>query len=437
MMVKEPSRHLALNKIISFLLSGSRMYLLLDQIVFSVTNFILTIVLARLYSASEFGCYGIGLAVAFVVQFIQRNLYIVGLSLMSQRIATRLLPGILAEHSIVAGTALLIAIVGTGIVAFSHAGPASLDVALATLACAIIYFQADFDRAVLVKRRAYLGALALSIVYFFVVIGVAGLAKFLHWSFAGFMVSLSALCAIKASWFLMLRVRPHWVWGLRLLARDWRRHGMPALIQAGSSACTQHVPLMILATVGGSAEVGGLIAMRSLTQPLTLVIRSLDAGDKNRFRAASCGRTAGARRVFWRTMLVYGAIGGSAIAVLSIFPRQIIELAYHGKYQGLGGILIGWALYSALLGLSFPIQSLVYLLGRQRALTFWTIVSGVIGVGIAVALCGRFGIWGAISASVISMAVNTLGGLHVTRDLALGRTDLPLPRELSSGRAAN
>jgi O-antigen/teichoic acid export membrane protein len=136
-------------------------------------------------------------------------------------------------------------------------------------------------------------------------------------------------------------------------------------------------------------------------------------------------------------MLIYGAIGMCALAVLGIFPNQIIALAYHGKYEGLGGIMIGWALYSALLGLTFPIQSLVYLLHRQRSLTFWVMVSGVIGACLAAVLCGRFGIWGAISATVVSMAVNALSGLYVTRDVIIGRRNVPLPKELSRGRGAN
>jgi hypothetical protein len=92
-------------------------------------------------------------------------------------------------------------------------------------------FQADFDRAVQVKRGSYVGALGLSILYLCIVIAIAGLAKLLHWSFSAFMVSLGLLCAVKSFWLCILRVRPHWSWGLRLLTRDWHRHGMPSLIR--------------------------------------------------------------------------------------------------------------------------------------------------------------------------------------------------------------
>ena len=175
--------------------------------------------------------------------------------------------------------------------------------------------------------------------------------------------------------------------------------------------------------------------MRSLIQPLMLVIRSFDAADKNRFRLVSSGRTAGARKVFWYTMLVYGGIGLSAVTVLAIFPNQIIAIVYHGKYTGLGGIMIAWAIYAGLLGLTFPIQSLTYLLHRQKQLTAWIMASGAIGIVLAAILCGRYGMWGAMSATVISMAINVVGGLLVTRDIVVGRGDAPLPKELSLGRS--
>lgn len=428
--IKEISRRFSLSGVRD--LAGTRLYLLLDQIVFSLASFILTIALARMYSASEFGSYGIGLALALIVQSIQRNLYIISLSLMSRRMATRFSGGIVAQHLTVAGASMALAALVTGVMAAMGAGQGSLDISLATLVCITIYFQSEFDRAMQVKRGSYRGALALSIIYLLIVIAISGFAKVHPVSFAAFMTTLAVVCALKSSWLFFLHEKPHWSWGLRLLARDWRRYGVAALVQAGAASGCQHVPLMILATVSGSAQVGGFSAMRSLTQPLMLVFRSLDAADKNRIRVASSGRTAGARHFIWRTTTLYAAIGAAALLVLVMFHDQIISLAYHGKYAGLGGILIGWTVYTALLGVGLPIGSLVYLLQRQRHFAIWTLASGVVGVALALALCGRFGMWGAMSATGISAAVNLLGGLIVTRDVITGRSDIPLPRNMAS-----
>src|SRR5580698_7200928 len=127
-----------------------RLFLLLDQSIFSGANFLLTIVLARHYPAAQFGAYGVGLATALTVQFIQRNLYIVSLSLMSERIALRSLPGILAKHFLITGGTLAMLGLGTAAAIIAGAKSETIDVVVATLACTVIYFQADFDRAVLV-----------------------------------------------------------------------------------------------------------------------------------------------------------------------------------------------------------------------------------------------------------------------------------------------
>ncbi|HWZ62149.1 MAG TPA: lipopolysaccharide biosynthesis protein [Steroidobacteraceae bacterium] len=426
----ETSLRISLRGLIPRDLASARLYLLLDQIVFSLASFILTIALARMYSASEFGSYGIGLAIALMVQSIQRNFYIVPLSLMSRRVATRCAGALVAEHLTVTGASVALAALVTALVAAMGPGGASLDISLATLVCITLYFQSDFDRAIQVKRGSYRGALGLSLVYLATVIAVSAFAKFHHVSFATFMVTLAAVCTLRSSWLFFLHVQPHWSWGMRLLGRDWRRYGVPALLQAGAASGCQHIPLMILATVSGSAQVGGFSAMRSLTQPLMLVFRSLDAADKNRIRTASSGGTAGARRFVWRTTLFYGAIGAAALLILGLFHERIISLAYHGKYSGLGGILIGWTIYSVLLGLGLPIGSLAYLLHRQRPFTAWTLVSGVVGIALALGLCGPFGMWGAMSATGISAAVSLLGGFIVTRDVIVEGRDVPLPKEM-------
>jgi O-antigen/teichoic acid export membrane protein len=420
---------------LAFTAVTGRVLLLLDQIVFSLANFALTIILARLYSNTEFGAYGVALSIVLVAQFIQRSLYCVSLSLMSARRARRYMPAILAEHLLIAGSAVLLVALWCGLLAACGAGHASLDLAMSMLVCTVIYFQADFDRALLVKRGAFLGALCLSVFYLLVVLALAALAKRLHIGFESFMLLLGAACALKGTWLALLRVAPRWSWGLRIMAGDWHSYGWPAVMQAATSLGTQHAPVLILSGLRGSAAVAGLVAMRSLTQPLMLVTRSLDAADKNRFREATRGSTAALRRVFWRTTALYGAIGVAAIVVLSVFPEPIIALAYHGKYAGFGWVMVGWGVYSALLAVNFPVQSVIYVLGRQKSFARLTVINGCVGTGLALALCPKFGVWGAVIAVVLSMATFVGGGLVIIRDVITGQGDAPLPKERRSARA--
>jgi O-antigen/teichoic acid export membrane protein len=403
-----------------------RLLLLLDQSIFSIANFTLTIVLARRYPAAQFGAYGVGLTAALTVQYIQRNLYIVSLSMMSERVALRSLPGIIAKHLIV--TAGTIAILGLAAAAVIIAGAkgGTIDVIVATLSCIVVYFQADFDRAVLVKRAAYLC----------IVLALFALVQAKPIGFDVFMGALACGCLAKGGWLVLLRIEPRWRWGLRFIARDWRHYGVPTLLSAASNAAYSNVPVMVLAATRGPAEVAGMMAMRSLTMPLNLVLRSFDAVDKNRFRSLSGGTASGVRRIFWRTMLSYAALGAAALAVLAVCSHPIIAIVYHDRYAAFTGLLLAWCAYCALLGLMQPLQSVVLLTGKQMSSTRLATISGGVAVVIAFATCRSLGATGAMTATLTAAALNVALSAYVVRALIFGSHEIILPRERLTGRDA-
>jgi len=413
-----------------------RLLLLLDQSIFSIANFTLTIVLARHYPAAQFGAYGVGLTAALTVQFIQRNLYIVSLSLMSERVARRSLPGIIAKHLLVTGSAIAALALAAAAVIIAGADGGIIDVVIATLSCTVVYFQADFDRAVLVKRAAYGGAVLLSVAYLGIVLALAALVQTVPIGFDAFMGILACSCLVKGGWLLLLRVVPRWNWALRFIARDWRLYGVPTLLAAASNAAYSNVPVMVLAATRGPAEVAGMMAMRSLTMPLNLVLRSLDSVDKNRFRALSGGTASGVRRVFWRTMLSYAALGVAALAVLALFSHQIIAIVYHDRYATYTGLLLAWCGYCAVLGLMQPLQSVILLTGKQMSSTRLATISGVVAVVIAFATCRSFGATGAMTATLTAAALNVALSAFVVRALIFGSQEVILPRERLTGRDA-
>jgi len=402
---------------------------LLDQSIFSIANFTLTIVLARRYPAAQFGAYGVGLTAALTLQFIQRNLYVVSLSLMSERVARRGLPGILAKHLLVFGSMIAVLGIAAAAVVLAGAAAGTVDVVVATLSCAVVYFQADFDRALLVKRGDYRGTVLLSLVYLAIVLTLSGLVQEIQFGFDAFMEMLALGCLAKAAWLALLRVEPRWRWGLRFIARDWRQYGIPTLLAAASNAAYSNLPVMVLAATRGSAEVAGMMAMRSLTMPLNLVLRSFDAVDKNRFRMLSGGTASGVRRVFWRTMLSYAALGAAALAVLALFSHPIIAIVYHDRYAGFSGMLLCWCGYCALLGLMQPLQSVVLLARKQMSSTRLATLAGAAAVVIAFATCRRFGAAGAMTAVLTAAALNVALSAFVVRGLIFGSHEIPLPRE--------
>ena len=403
--------------------------LLLDQIFFSAANFGLTITLARAYSDSAFAAFGVAVSVALIVQLAQRNVYILRYALLTPRTGRRYLPGILAEHLIFLG--VLVFVVGASL-GTMHAMSVSgfpLYVVVSILACCLVYFQAEFDRAVQIKRGSTLGAFVLSFLYFIVIALLAALAFWAQMSFEVFMITLGAFAIAKGLWFAIFVVRPRWKWGWRFLMEDLRQNGVSGTLNAAISAGITHVPVMILASVSSATSVAGFIAMRGLTQPFNLIIRSLDAADKNRFRTASGGRISGARRFFWRLFVLYGTVPLGAIAIISANPDFLVRLAYGDKYQGLTELLYGWCFFFVLLGLFNPLWSIVRLFGKDNEFMAWNAASGVVGTAVALVACGPLGARGAMLAILCGMLLTVVGGLVTVRKIIFGSADGPLPSE--------
>jgi O-antigen/teichoic acid export membrane protein len=191
---------------------------------------------------------------------------------------------------------------------------------------------------------------------------------------------------------------------------------------------------MVLAATRGPAEVAGLMAMRSLTMPLNLVLRSLDAVDKNKLRALSGGTTTGVRRVFWRTVLSYAALGVAALVVLALIAHPLIGIVYRDRYAAYTGLLLCWCAYCGLLGLMQPLQSVVFITGRQMAATRLSTISGVAAAVIAFATCRSFGAAGAMTATLGAAALNVALAAYVVRSLIFGSKEQPLPSDRRMGR---
>jgi O-antigen/teichoic acid export membrane protein len=399
---------------------ATRGFLFADNLLFSVANFVFTISVARLYPESEFAALGVALAFVLAVQAMQKSLYIVRVSLMPAHTASRRRGAIIAEHLIVVAGAVLFVCLVVTIGTLVGASEQFKLIGLATVVSYLIYFQADFDRAILLKLGSALRSALLSLSYLIAVAILAALARWRGLGFPGFMVGLIVFAIGKGIVVVALvSARPRWRAGRRLLVADWQRYGMPSLIGAASYAGFTHVPVMLLEALSGPLQVGVFVAMRTLMQPLMVIIRSLDAGDKNRFQDRSGGTLIGVRHVFWRTIAMYAAIGLLALLVLSIAPEQLIRIVYKGKFGGHADLLIGWCLFAIFLTLSMPIQSVVYLLHRQRRAMWWGMISSVTGLCIAVFTCGPLGARGAMLSTLCGAVLAVITGIWVIRDVVI------------------
>jgi O-antigen/teichoic acid export membrane protein len=399
----------------------TRGLLLADNVLFSLANFVLAISLARNYAESEFAALGVALALALAVQTAQKSLYIVRVSLMPPDTARRSSGAIIAEHIMVVTTAVVCVCLVAALGVAAGASEQFKLIALSTIVCYLIYFQADFDRALLLKLGSAVRPALLSLSYLLAVATLGALARWWGLSFVGFMTGLIIFTLGKGCLVVIALVgaRPKWRSGRRLLALDWKRYGMPAMMGAVNNAGFLHIPVMLLATLRGPLEVGALVAMRTLMQPLLVVIRSLDAGDKNRFHSRASGTVTGVRHVFWRTFALYAVIGLAALLVLSLISNPLIRIVYKNKFGGHAELLIEWCVYAIFLTLAMPIQSVVYLIHRQHQLMWWGTISSIVGLCIALVTCKPLGAQGAMLATLSGAALGVIGGLWTIRDVVL------------------
>jgi len=190
--------------------------------------------------------------------------------------------------------------------------------------------------------------------------------------------------------------------------------------------------VMVLAAVAAPSEVAALVAMRSLTQPLQLIVRSFDAAERNRFRALAAGTTAGARRGFWRILALYAGVGLLGLVTVSIAPQKIIHLAYGARFPDSVGLLLGWCVYAVMLGITASHMVVVRILGKDNNFIFWLVLSAIVASASASILAPHYGATGAMLATLCGAALTAGGGIVTIREVAFGRSNKPLPSQLRS-----
>lgn len=387
-----------------------------DQLVFSLANFVLTIALARSYSSVEFAGYGIGLSIALIVQSLQRNTYTVTTVLMSERRVRRIAGPLMGEHLIVLGGVSIIAAIAFLVISLTTASPLLLAIVVSAVTTAVIYFQSEFDRIVQIKHGRLYDPPVTSIAFFLTTLGLAAAAQFAGLSFLGFMAGLLVFSLLKGLWLVFTTANPRFGAGWKLLRRDLSARFMPSLVGAAGYSGYNHMPIFILGVTSPPVYVAGFVAMRSLIQPLQIIVRSLDVIDKHVFGADSGSTPEGMRRVFWRTVAVYSAVGAIIMLVTVVGAEFIINLAYGNRYQGFAITLIGWSLCSVIMVLNAPTESLAFATNRVQIFMHQRLYAGAVGVAASLVLCPILNDQGAILATLIGWIVALGLGLWLVRD---------------------
>lgn len=381
-----------------------------DQILVSLANFALTVAIGRAFSAEELASYGMGLSVGLMVQAVQRHAIIIPLMLQPNARAGRRRGGIVAEHLAVLGGALLLG--AASLLAAQQMGAPHYGrlIIAASAVCLIVYMQLEFARAILVKLGRPLLLFASAGWYAGIVTLLAAAALAHHVAYETLLALLGGAMLLHALAVLAVARRFDLMQGLRLLGDDARRCGGGALAATITNAGYNHVPLLILGALAAPIHAAAFVAMRSLMQPLQILLRGLDIADKSVFsERAGAPRTRTAFTVTMKLAGLYALLASALGVAIGLFAEPLIELAYGEKFAGFEAALIAWVPVFILLSVSMPIESLVY--ARQEFRLYYLVrcIASLIAIGLTAALVMPFAEVGAIAACGVGWFVAIAG----------------------------
>lgn len=383
-----------------------------DQVVVSLTNFVLTIAIGRAFAAEEFASFGIGLSIGLMVQGLQRHAMTIPLMLRpAGRIAHR-------HRAIVAEQYLLIIIaIVAGSLAVAAAWHMSLGryghlIALSSLVSLIVYLQLEFSRTFLVKTTRPWSLIASATWYCVVALALAGAALLHFIRYETLLFVLGGAMTLHALALMMIAGSPQWSRGWRLLRYDLRRYGGWSALATLTYSGYNHAPLLLLGALVAPVHAAIFVATRSLMQPLQIIQRGLDIADKSAF--ANVARKPHTRETL-RLILAFSgfyALTGVVYCISAgLFADDLIGLAYGSKFSDAGSALIAWLPGYILMGLSLPLETLVYARRDFRSYFLLRGLASVVAIALSVPLLLYFFETGAIAACAAGWLLATCGTL--------------------------
>jgi O-antigen/teichoic acid export membrane protein len=381
-----------------------------DQVVVSVTNFVLTLVIGRVFSAEEFAAYGIGLSIGLALQGLQRHTLTIPLMLEPEGRVRRRVTAFSASQLILLVIAMFGAALTLGILSSVETGRFSELVVIASLVCLVVYLQLEFARAYLVKiGRPWL--LLASAGWYAFVVGVLSLAALAgRLDYLPMLGALTGAMLIHAAVVLTIAGAPKLRKGARLLAADMRRYGGWSAVAVATYSGYNHVPLFILGAIAAPIHAAAFVATRSLLQPLQILLRGFDVADKSAF-ARAADEPFSHRAFFFTLKLValYASVGAVFGIAVFLLADQIIGLAYGPKFSHASAALIAWVPAYMFMSVTMPLESLVY---ARKAFTGYFVIRGVaslIAIAASIPLIMLYADVGAIAACTLGWFLAVIG----------------------------
>lgn len=394
-----------------------RMMSLGDQIFFSAANFLLTIILARHYPEYCLAGYGVGLTISLIFQGIQRTSYVAQNSVLLSSIIRRRAKKILGQQLLLSGAILLVQILGfTGAALILGVNDYFIAIACSTLVCSLIYLQLEFDRIILVKHERLTQTLTTSLLFLLTCSALFFLAPSYDISFPALMGVLALFSILKYIWLIIVIGRPDFFWGWQLLKRDFGKNLTSSMLGVAGFAGFSSAPIFILGAVSAPIQTAAFGAMRSLTQPIMILVRSMDVIDKVFFQGGRADMKT-MQRNFFVLLAGYSALSIVTIITLWTLGPMIVNLVYGQKYSRFSSLLTGWGVIVAMYAISSPLDTVIIKLNKLRQYNVYRVPAGLIGLAISWHFCASLGAWGALIGCIAGWVISVLCGFWLIREI--------------------
>jgi O-antigen/teichoic acid export membrane protein len=387
-------------------MNSARLIVLGEQGVQSATSFLANVLVARHYSPDDYAAFSLAVASSIFIGGIQRALIVIPfvVSGHGEHMAAASSAFCRANLRLTAALALPTLALGLILNQLGHTWIANILLGTGLLCAGMLPYE--LCRRWLLQHKRYTALLAMSASYAaalltLVFIGARhGLSLWLI--FAGMMLSTAAAL------FFLPAMRRHAPSPMSTLVppgfRFWNL--LSHLAFSGYNYAIQAIQGMNIS----KADMAAFYATRNLFQPVQVLVMAVDSTDKP--RAANAYAVSGRSGLFAslrRTCLTLFAVGAPFLALVYLFHEPALHYLYNGKFDHQSAGCIAWIAMFALMMLTQPIETGIYVIKKSRILFTTRLVAAIAGILCCVWLTRQGGYTGAIISMSIGWLIALIG----------------------------
>jgi O-antigen/teichoic acid export membrane protein len=387
-----------------------RLLALIEAVTAAATNFALSIVIARTYSATTFSGYLTSLSAVFVAAAFIRVSFSMPCAVRSDSWYVRKLPALAAVHGIALATATLVITLLLVAIALLTPGELWWAAVLFSPGTALWFLGYEFERGMLVKRGLHKRLALIGLAQALVVAIVLLFVREFSAPFTFLAAAMGVIGLTRTLITVLAVAQPNWSKGARQFRAGMRHLGPSAAgYLLGSVACS-HAPVFSLSFFATAEQAAAFGAMRTLYQPMQVFFRSRDVIVQARFhsdraadpRSLASQYRAGVLRTAMLSMLL-------SLVLLGL-GRWLVHAVYGGQFDAHMTTFWLWAAIMLLINLASITDAYVSYASAQRRYARLQIAAGIATIALAIMLVSRLGDIGAAIAAIAGWLMIVLGG---------------------------